>query len=363
MVFAWDQVIRVLGHAQIVLQVLFIHAKRLDAAFQRYGRLAAQGADTFLQPPHTGLSGIMRDDLLQRAVRDLKLSGTQRVLGHLFLHQMVLGDTELLRSGIGTKLNNLHTVKQRRSNGGGIIGSGDKQHLGQIHRKLNIMIGKGIVLLRVQRLQQCGGRVALNVVADLVNLVQQDNGVHTAAFDHCINNAAGHSADISLPVAANFCLIVDTAQGHPHILAVHGFCQGFDDRGFTYPGRACQTENLTGEVRVAPQHCQGLHNAVLHFVQAVMILIQHLAGTIQAHIVFGICTKRNFQALVQIIAHHSGLVGALGHFCQLVAFLEQMGFGFLIAAQLADLLPVAVRFLLGIILLAQRLRDHPHFLP
>ena len=40
-----------------------------------------------------------------------------------------------------------------------------------------------------------------------------------------------------------------------------------------------------------------------------------------------------------------------------------MGFGFLIAAQLADLLPVAVRFLLGIILLAQRLGDHPHFLP
>ena len=91
------------------------------------------------------------------------------------------------------------------------------------------MVGKGIVLLRVQYLQQRRGRVAPKIIAQLVNFVQHKERVARPHPAHRLNDAAGQRPDIGAPVAPNFRLIAHAAQAHPHKLAAQGVGNGTAD--------------------------------------------------------------------------------------------------------------------------------------
>ena len=95
------------------------------------------------------------------------------MLRQLLGEQVALGDLQLLFVGIGVQLNDLHPVQQRPGDGLCGVGCGDEHHLAEIHRDLQEVVPEGAVLLTVQHLQQGGGRVAPVVIAQLVDLVQQ----------------------------------------------------------------------------------------------------------------------------------------------------------------------------------------------
>ena len=80
------------------------------------------------------------------------------------------------------------------------------------------MIVERPVLLRVEHLEERRRRIATIVRSELVDLVEQDHGIHDLGAAHGLDHAPRHRADIRAPVPANLGLVSDAAQGHPHEL-------------------------------------------------------------------------------------------------------------------------------------------------
>ena len=66
----------------------------------------------------------------------------------------------------------------------------DEHHFGQIERHAQIVIGKGVVLFRVEHLQQGGRRVAAKIHPDLVDFVQHEHRIAGAGLFHALNDAS-----------------------------------------------------------------------------------------------------------------------------------------------------------------------------
>ena len=72
----------------------------------------------------------------------------------LLLHQVFARDGQLLLFGVAGNLEDLHPVAKRRRHGIQHVRGCDEEHLGQIERHIEIVIAEGIVLLRVEHLEQ-----------------------------------------------------------------------------------------------------------------------------------------------------------------------------------------------------------------
>ena len=57
------------------------------------------------------------------------------------------------------------------------VGRGDEEHLAQIERHVQVVIAELAVLLRVEHFQQRRRRIAAEVAAELVHLVQHEDRV------------------------------------------------------------------------------------------------------------------------------------------------------------------------------------------
>ena len=76
------------------------------------------------------------------------------------------------------------------------------------------MVAEGIVLLRVKRLKECGGRIAAkSIKAHLINFIKHKDGVAGAGGRHTLNNPARKRAHIGAAVAPDLRFVADAAQG------------------------------------------------------------------------------------------------------------------------------------------------------
>ena len=75
------------------------------------------------------------------------------------------------------------------------------------------MIPEGIILLRVQHLQQRRGGVAPVVRGELVDLVEHHERVAGARLDDAADDASGHGADVGAAMPADLRLVVYAAEG------------------------------------------------------------------------------------------------------------------------------------------------------
>ncbi len=210
---------------------------------QPHGGLPADGGHLALQHPHARLPGVGGDHLPDGAVGHLQLGPLQAVALQLLGQQVALGDLKLLLVGIAGQLDDLHPVQQGPGDGLRGIGGGDEQHIGQVEGHLQEVVPEGGVLLSVQHLQQGGGRVAPVVLAQLVDLVQQEQGVAAARLADGGDDAARHGPHIGLAVAPDLRLVADAAQRDAGQLPVHGLGHGHGDGGLAHAGRAHQAES------------------------------------------------------------------------------------------------------------------------
>src|SRR5699024_6871389 len=134
--------------------------------------------------------------------------------------QVAVGDLKLLLIGVAGQLDDLHRVQQGPGDGGGGVGGGDEQDLAQVQGNLQEVVPEGVVLLAVQHLQQGGGRISPVVVAQLVDLIQEQQGIHAAALGDCVDDPAGHGPHIGPPVAPDVGLVPDAAQAQPGKLPI-----------------------------------------------------------------------------------------------------------------------------------------------
>src|SRR5918994_3387007 len=186
------------------------------------GRLAQQLADLALQVPDPGLAGVVADHGAQGALGDDHLVAAQAGLVELAGQQVVAGDGQLLVLGVAVQADDLHAVQQRARDRLDHVGGGDEQHVRQVQLDLEVVVAEGVVLGRVEHLEQSRGGVAAPVGADLVDLVEQEHRVHGPGLLDGPGDPAGLGADVGAPVAADLGLVTDAAEGDPDELAAHG---------------------------------------------------------------------------------------------------------------------------------------------
>src|SRR5438309_11565280 len=84
------------------------------------------------------------------------------------------------------------------------------------------MVLKSGILRGIEDLQQRSGRVALKTSAELVDVIQHEDGISTACFSYSLNDITGEGPDIGAPMPPNICLIADATKTLSHALTSHG---------------------------------------------------------------------------------------------------------------------------------------------
>ena len=197
------------------------HGLALAALGHRPRDLAHDVGELALEVPDAGLVRVGLDELGEDLVRDLHVLGLEPVVLHLLGDQEPARDLDLLLLGVARQLDDLHPVAQGGRDGVEQVGGGDEQHLAQVERDLEVVVLEAEVLLRVEHLEQRGRRVAPEVHADLVDLVEHEHRVVRAGGLDALDDPAGQRADVGAPVAADLRLVVDAAEAHAGELAAH----------------------------------------------------------------------------------------------------------------------------------------------
>ena len=222
--------------------------------------------------------------------------------------QVAARDRDLLVLGVAVQRDELHPVQQRRRDGVHHVRGGDEQHVGQVQLDLEVVVAEGVVLRRVEHLEQRRRRVTPVVGAELVDLVQQDHRVHGTGLGDGPDDPAGQRADVGAPVAADLGLVPDAAERDPGELAAHRAGDRLAQRGLADSGRPAEGQHRTAaaaadelQAAVGPPlaHGQVLDDPVLDVIQARVVGVQHRPRAGDVVGVLGALVPRHLQERVQ----------------------------------------------------------------
>ncbi len=270
--------------------------------------LATDLADLALQVSHAGFAGIMLRNIEQTFLAEADILFFHARIFHTARNQVTPGNFGLFAHCITAELQHFHAVKQRRGDWVEHVGRGDKNHTRQVEGQIEIVIGKGIVLRRVQHFEQGRSGIAAEVAADFVDLVKHDQRVFVAAILDALDDAPGHGADIGPTMPADFGLVVHTAHAHAIKLTSQGARDGLAQRGLTHAGRPHEAQDGPADFLLQFHHGQMLQNAFLHVGQVVVVFIQDALGLVDVDIVFGGLVPGQAHEPVQISPRH-GILG------------------------------------------------------
>ena len=234
--------------------------------------------------------------------------------------------------------------------------------MAQVKRHINEMIVERAVLLRVQCLQQRGGRVPPEIARQLVDLIQQHQRVGALGRDHSRDDLARHRADVGAPMAADLSLIPHTAQAQADILAVQALGNGAGNAGLANTRRADEADDLALDIRGQFADSQHFQNAVLDLFQAIVVAVQDALCLGNVKVILGERIPGQVQAGIQIGADDRALLVAALHLGQAVHFFEELLLPLLVQVQGRDLAAVLLRLGGGVVVLAQLLADHVQLL-
>ncbi len=239
------------------------------------GDLAQQPAQLALERANPRLTGVVPHDDPKGIVGDVDLVGAQGRPLQLATDQMVAGDRHLLVLGVAVETDDLHPVEQRPGDGVDHVGGGDEQDLGQVQLDLEIVVAEGVVLRRVEHLEQGRGRVSPVVGAQLVHLVEDDHRVHGPGLAQGAHQPTGLGTHVGPAMATDLGLVADTSQRHPDEGASEGTGHRLAQRGLADPGgpdqgqdgaRATPADRGQAPLGLQLAHGQVLEDAILHVV-------------------------------------------------------------------------------------------------
>ena len=133
--------------------------------------------------------------------------------------QESLRDVDLFFLRVAGELEDLHAVAERFWNRIHPVRRGHEEDLRQIERHIEIVIAERRVLFRVEHFHQRCRRIAAEIAAELVHLVQHEDGIHRFGALDTLDDLAGQSADVGAAVAADFSLVVHAAERNAHEFA------------------------------------------------------------------------------------------------------------------------------------------------
>ena len=276
------------GRAQKLGQVGCAHMEgRIGALGLPAGHLAAEGADLALQLAHARLAGVLEDDALDGRVLQLEVALLEAVVVHALLHEVAPGYLELLLLGVAGEPDDFGAVAQGAGDGLQLVGRAQEDDLGEIEGHAQVVVGEGGVLLGIEHLKQGGLGIAVEVVADLVQLVQHDHGVARAGVAEALDDAARHGADVGAPVAADLGLVVHAAEAEALELPAEGPGNAAAERGLAHAWRADEAEYGALGVGIELVDAQVFKDAVLDLVEAEVVLVQGGLGVLDVQVVLG----------------------------------------------------------------------------
>ena len=123
---------------------------------------------------------------------------------------MFFGDVHLLVFGVTGEIDHFHTVKKRRRNVVAVAG-GHKHDVRQIKVQIEVVILEGAVLFRIEHFKQRRRRVTAVVAPELVDFIQQEQGIPHPRLCDRLNHFTRHGADVGAAVTADFAFIVHAA--------------------------------------------------------------------------------------------------------------------------------------------------------
>src|SRR5438034_7272034 len=273
-----EPVLETLG-AEIGIEVLRLDLNCLSLFLRdRAGDLAADRADLPLQVADARLTGVLADELLERLVGDRELAILQAVLLQLLRQEEARRDVHLLVLGVAGETDDLHPVAQRRDDRVLDVRRGDEDDLREVVGHLEVVVAERVVLLGVEHLEERRAWVAAEVRADLVDLVEHEDGVDLARGLHVLEDAAGQRTNVGASVAADLGLVTDATKRHADELAAHRASDGLAEARLAHAGRADEAEDRRAQVLAELAHRHVLDDPILHLGQAVVVLIEDLRG-------------------------------------------------------------------------------------
>ena len=248
------------------------------------------------------------------------------VLFQLARDQEPVGDDQLLFLDITGELDHFQPVEQRRRDGHECIGGGDEHDLGEVESQLQIMIGEGVILFRVEHFQQGRGRVAAEILAELVDLIQHEERVGGPGAFHGLDDSSGQRADVRAAMAADFGLIPHAAQRNAHELASQRLGDGSSQRGLAGAGRTNEAQDrLAFLLRFERAHGNIFQDALLGLLQPVMVAFQDLRGMLDIQIIFGTVRPGQVKDPIHVSADDAHFGGHGRHLVQTFQFLHGGG--------------------------------------
>ncbi len=185
-----------------------------------------------------------------------------------------------------------------------LVRRGDEQHVREVERHFEVVIAEGVVLRRVEHLEQRRRRVALEAGGQLVHFVEHEHRVHGAGLFHRLHDASGQRADVGPSMPANFRFVADAAERNPHELAVHRARDRLAERGLADTWGADEAEDRPLHVALQLPDGQVLDDAVLDLVEVVVVLVEHSARLDGIEAIFGRRPPGHLEQPVEVRARH-----------------------------------------------------------
>ena len=157
-----------------------------------------------------------------------------------------------------------------------------------------------MVLLGIEHLEQRRRRITPEVATQLVDLVEHEDGVARLDSLQALQDAARQGADVRSPVAADLGLVADATQRDPRELPVHGARDRAAQRRLARSRRANEAQDRALQVLLQLQHGDELEDPLLDLLEAVVVLVEDLAGRGYVEGVLGLRRPRQIRDPLEI---------------------------------------------------------------
>ena len=149
------------------------------------------------------------------------------------------------------------------------------------------MVGEGAVLLRIEHLQERARWIAVEVGAQLVDLVQHEQRIARAGAADAAQDVAWQRADVGAAMPADLRLVTHAAERDALELAADGTGDRATERRLAGARGPDEAQDRRARVALEAAHREEFEDALFDLVQPVMVLVEDRPCMLEVEVVLG----------------------------------------------------------------------------
>ncbi len=346
-----------LAHPGKLAEVVRRNRDAFDLVFEDLAQaLASQPGEFPLQRAHARLAGVIADQVAQTFFGQLEFAFLEAMFLDLLGKQVALGDLDLFVLGIAFEPDDLHPVEQGLRQ----VQAVRRRHehdVRQVEVEFQIVVLELAVLFGVEHFEQRRSGIAAEVLAQLVDLVEQEQRVDLARLLEVGDDFARERADIGAPVPADFRFVAHAAERLAHEFASRRLGDALAQRGLADARRADEAQDRPLQLARARLHREIFDDPILDLLEAVVIGIEHLLRLADVFLDLALLAPGQVEQHVQIIADDRRFGAHRLHALELLELGFGLFAGFLAELGLGDLFGQFGDFVARVVVAAQLVLD------